>query len=206
MTVDYILTVFITIITVVDPLGIIPVFLPIANKFSSNSRNQLIIKSTLIAFLVGTIFLILGKILFYYLKIEFYSLNMVGGILLFVVGLQMVRSDPRQTISNDTILSEVNDVAVFPLAIPMLSGPGTIDTLLMFVSKNNEVSNYLLIFSAMVLSFVIAALVMKYSEFFSRIIGKTGMNIIDKVMGIILCALAVQFIANSMRTYIQTLS
>jgi len=87
----------------------------------------------------------------------------------------------------------------------MLSGPGTIATLLMFVSKNNEISNYLLIFAAMVISFFIAALVMKYCEFFSRVFGKTGMNIIDKVMGIILCALAVQFIANSLRTYIQTL-
>ncbi|MBF0312018.1 MAG: NAAT family transporter [Oligoflexia bacterium] len=206
MTFDYILTVFITIITIVDPIGMVPVFIPIANRFPSNKHNKIILMSTAIATLICSIFLFSGKQLFQYLQIQHQSIYIVGGILLFLVGLDMIYARPRRTRSSPEEEEEamtLKDVSVFPLAIPMLSGPGTIATTIMFASKHDSWSNYLIVFAALITAFVITAIVMKFSSTILKVLGQTGVNVLDRVMGIILCSLAVQFIINAIVGIVQ---
>jgi len=202
MTTDYILTVFITIFTVVDPLGLIPVFIPIAEKFNPKDRKKLIWASFTIATIIASIFLLLGKKLFGYLGIEFNAIYIVGGILLFLIGLDMIYDRPRKsrTFPEEEELEtedDYKDVAVFPLAMPMLAGPGTIATLIMFASKHDGALNLVLVFSAMLTSFIIAAIAMLFSDKILKLLGKTGINVLDRVIGLILCSLAVQFIINA---------
>lgn len=209
MTIDYILTVFITIFTVVDPLGLIPVFIPIAEKFNKEDRKKLIFASFLIATIIASIFLLLGKKLFGYLGIEFNAIYIVGGILLFLIGLDMIYARPRRSKSSpeekeDAIGEEdYKEVAVFPLAIPMLAGPGTIATLIMFASKHEGILNLLLVFSAMITAFLIAAIAMLFSDKILKLLSKTGINVLDRVVGLILCSLAVQFIINAIVSIIK---
>ena len=92
---------------------------------------------------------------------------------------------------------DYKEVAVFPLAIPMLAGPGTIATLIMFSSKHEGILNMVVVFSAMITSFLIAVIAMLFSDRILRILGKTGINVLDRVIGLILCSLAVQFIINA---------
>ena len=203
MTTDYIITVFITIFTVVDPLGLIPVFIPIAEGFKKEDRKKLIWASFLIATLIASIFLLLGKKLFGYLGIDFNSIYIVGGILLFLIGLDMIYARPRRNKSspeeNEDARTEEDykEVAVFPLAIPMLAGPGTIATLIMFSSRHEGILNLVVVFSAMLTSFLIAVIAMLFSDKILKILGKTGINVLDRVIGLILCSLAVQFIINA---------
>lgn len=206
MSRDYILTVFLTTITIVDPIGIIPVYLPIASRFPVNKHNKIILMSITIATIVASCFLFAGNLLFKYLGIRFESIYIVGGILLFLVGLDMIYARPRRTRSSPEEQEEAmtfTDVSVFPLAIPMLSGPGTIATTMMFGSRANSLSNYLIVFSALMFSFIVCAVVMKFSSILLKLFGQTGLNVLDRVMGIILCSLAVQFVINAVTTVVK---
>ena len=203
MTTDYILTVFITIFTVVDPLGLIPVFIPIAENFEKKDRKKLIFMSFFIATIIASIFLLLGKKLFGYLGIEFNSIYIVGGILLFLIGLDMIYARPRRSKSSPEEKEDAKqeedykEVAVFPLAIPMLAGPGTIATLIMFSSKHHTTMNLIIVFLAMLFAFLSAVVAMLFSDKVLKVLGKTGINVLDRVVGLILCSLAVQFIVNA---------
>ncbi len=200
MTFDYTLSVFITLITIVDPLGLIPVYLPIADRFSPDKRRKLIWKSSFIAFIVTMVFLILGKHLFNYLEIDVNAIYIVGGILLFMIGLDMINARPRRTKSSPEEEEEVKsleDVSVFPLAIPMLSGPGTIAAVVMFSTKHEGIGNLLVVAAAILVAIFLAAMAMLFSEKLLRVFGRTGLNVIDRVMGILLCTLAVQFVINA---------
>lgn len=203
MSWDYIFTVFITLITIVDPLGLIPVYLPIANRFPKEKHKNIILKSFIISLIVCICFLFAGKILFSYLGIDLNAIYIVGGILLFLIGLDMIYARPRRQKTSPEEQEEamnVDDVSVFPLAIPMLAGPGTISTVIMFSSKYHTVENYLLVCTAIFVSLGIAAVTMFFSNGLLRVFGRTGLNVLDRVMGIILCALAVQFIINAVRS------
>ncbi len=209
MTTDYILTVFITIFTVVDPLGLIPVFIPIAENFNKKDRKRLIFMSFLIATIIASIFLLLGKKLFGYLGIEFNSIYIVGGILLFLIGLDMIYARPRRSKSSPEEKEDAKqeedykEVAVFPLAIPMLAGPGTIATLIMFSSKHHTTANLVVVFMAMLFAFLSAVVAMLFSDKVLKVLGRTGINVLDRVVGLILCSLAVQFIVNAVVSIIR---
>ena len=208
MNFEYILTVFITIITVVDPVGLIPVYLPIVQDVPRERQKKIIWRAFAIALLVSTCFLFAGKYLFKYLNIDFNSLYIVGGILLFLIGLDMIYARPRRSrepAEGDELLNNEKEISVFPLAIPMLSGPGTIATLIMFSSRFNSLSNYGIVFFAMVVAFALAALAMYFSSSLLKFFGKTGLNVLDRVVGIILCALAVQFVTNALISIVRSI-
>ncbi|MFW5887437.1 MAG: MarC family protein [Bacteriovoracia bacterium] len=211
MTADYILTVFITLITVVDPLGLIPVYLPIAERFEKQRRKYIVWYSVGTAMIITTIFLFMGKYLFRYLHIDYNAIYIVGGILLFMIGLDMIYARPRRTKSSPEEQEEaqtqsLQDVSVFPLAIPMLAGPGTIATVIMFSSRRDELINYVVVLGAALISLLICAVVMIFSEKLLKIFGRTGINVLDRVMGIILCALAVQFLINAVTSLVKSMS
>lgn len=201
LSTTYILAVFITIITIVDPMGLIPVYIPIASRFSPDKHKKIILISISVALIISSTFLFVGKFLFQYLQIQFQSIYIVGGILLFMVGLDMIYARPRRTRSSPEEEEEamtLNDVSVFPLAIPMLSGPGTIATTIMFSSRSESWQNLLIIFCSLLVSFLIAAIAMAFSAKLLKIFGQTGINVLNRVMGIILCSLAIQFITNAL--------
>jgi multiple antibiotic resistance protein len=208
MEYEQIVTVFVTLLTVVDPLGLIPIYLPIAEQFPKKEHSKIIGFSTTIAIIISSCFLLAGRALFHTLGIEPYSIYTVGGILLFLIGLDMVYARPRKTRTQKEryeISDSIREVCVFPLAIPMLSGPGTIASLILFASQGNTVEHYLIIFGVLLAVYVICAITMYYSGVLLRIFGRTGINVMDRVMGIILCALAVQFIANSITMFASSL-
>lgn len=200
LSTNYILAVFISIITIVDPLGLIPVYIPIAGRFPQDKHKKIILTSITVALIISSIFLFVGKFLFHYLQIQFQSIYIVGGILLFLVGLDMINARPRRSRSSPEEEEEamtLHDVSVFPLAIPMLSGPGTIATTIMFSSRSDSWQNTLLIFCSLVFAFLMAAIAMAFSTKLIKLLGQTGINVLNRVMGIILCSLAVQFITNA---------
>lgn len=189
--------------TVIDPIGLVPVYLPIAGRFAPEKRKLLIIYSCLIAFVIATGFLFAGKYLFKYLGVDFNALYIVGGVLIFLIGLDMIYTRPKRVNSASDEpsegLSTLKEVAVFPLAIPMLSGPGTIAAMIMFSSKHDSLDNYLVILSAILVSFICAALAMRFSDAIAKGLGKVGINVMEKIIGIVLCSLAIQFIINAIK-------
>ncbi len=189
-----IFTIFFTIFIVIDPLGLIPVFLALTVGQSKKERRNTIFKSVLTALFVLSLFILFGRGILSFLGILPGSFFVAGGILLFITSLDLLIGHRQRTKISEAV-EEKEDVSIFPLGIPMLAGPGTITTILLFVSESREILFVeAVLFGAVVATLSVALMTMFLSGLFLRIFKKTGVSIIQRIMGIILSGLAVQFI------------
>jgi multiple antibiotic resistance protein len=203
MDIYYIPTVFFTLFFVVDPLGLIPVFLLYLPGFRENKRKVIIYRSILISIAVSIFFILLGKYLLRFLGISSGSFLVAGGILLFIIAIEMIMGSAARTKMRDIgecgLEEEERDVSVFPLAIPMLCGPGNIAALVMFSTQaGGDAVKISIVVILSVLVFALAMIVMFFSVHLGNVLGSIGISIIQKLMGLILSAMSVQFIRNGL--------
>jgi len=203
MDVYFIPTVFFTLFFVVDPLGLIPVFLLYLSGYRESKRKLIIFKSILISIAVSVFFILLGKYLLRFLGISSGSFLIAGGILLFIISMEMLLGQASrvkmQDICEQEQPEEDRDISVFPLAIPMLCGPGNIAALVMFSAQaEGDIMKITIIMTLSVAVFIIAMLAMFFSLYIGNVLGRTGISIIQKLMGLILSAMSVQFIVNGL--------
>jgi len=205
--ISFVIKTFITFFTVIDPLGLVPVVLVILANNSLKERKQIITRAVIIGALVIFIFALLGKVLIESLGIGLYAFNIAGGVLLFLIALDMLfgrTPGTRETPIEEKEAISSSDVSVFPLAIPMIAGPGTIATTILSsdnASGNNM--NILILAVVLILILLIAWIVMIKSSLIMKFIGKTGILVFSRILGIILAALAVQYILNGIQTYLK---
>jgi multiple antibiotic resistance protein len=191
-----IFTIFLAVFIVVDPFGIVPVFISLTGGFSAARRRSTIVKSVIVAFVVLCLFIFTGNTILGFLGIQPGSFFIGGGILMFIVSMDLILGKPGRTkTSGDAASEEREDVSIFPLAIPLLAGPGAITTVLLYVSEQKAPGFILPVLAGSVaLALLSAALTMLLSTFFLRVLGKTGVSVIEKIMGILLTGLSVQFV------------
>ncbi|OHD65259.1 MAG: hypothetical protein A2176_05325 [Spirochaetes bacterium RBG_13_51_14] len=203
MDIYYIPTVFFTLFFVVDPLGLIPVFLLYLSGYRDHNRTRIIIRSISISIAVSVFFILLGKYLLRFLGISSGSFLIAGGILLFIIAMEMLLGQASRLKMRDLCdreqLDEDHDVSVFPLAIPMLCGPGNIAALVMFSTQaDGDILKMIVIVLLSITVFMMAMIIMFFSVHVSDVLGSTGISIIQKLMGLILSAMSVQFIRNGL--------
>jgi multiple antibiotic resistance protein len=191
-----IVTIFLAVFIVVDPFGIVPVFISLTGGLSPARRRATILKSVIVAFVVLCLFIFTGSIMLRFLGIQPGSFFIAGGILMFIVSIDLLLGRPGRTKTSSTGAEEDReDVSIFPLAIPMLAGPGAITTVLLYVSEDSLPAFLpLILVGSVALALAIAALTMAASSFFLRVLGKTGVSVIERIMGIVLTGLSVQFV------------
>ena len=191
-----IVTIFLALFIVVDPLGIVPVFISLTAGLAPSKRVRTIVKATLIAFVVLCLFIFTGNAILRFLGIHPGSFFIAGGVLLFIVSMDLLLGKPGRTkTSGQEAGEEREDVSIFPLAIPMLAGPGAITTILLYASAGTPASFILpVLVGSTALAIALAGLTMFLSGFFLRALGKTGVSVIERIMGIVLAALSVQFV------------
>jgi multiple antibiotic resistance protein len=191
-----IVTIFLAVFIVVDPFGIVPVFISLTGGLSAARRRTTILKSVVVAFVVLCLFIFTGSIILRFLGIQPGSFFIAGGILMFIVSIDLLLGKPGRTKTSSSGTEEDReDVSIFPLAIPMLAGPGAITTVLLYVSEDSLASFIpLVLVGSVALALAIAALTMAASSFFLRVLGKTGVSVIERIMGIVLTGLSVQFV------------
>ena len=192
-----IVTIFLTVFIVVDPFGIVPVFISLTGDLSPQRRRKTIVKSVVVAFIVLCIFIFTGNAILRFLGIQPGSFFIAGGILMFIVSIDLLLGKPgRMKTTGEEYGEEREDVSIFPLAIPMLAGPGAITTVLLFAGEDRFSAAIMLpvLTGAVALSLACAGLTMFLSSYFLRVLGKTGVSVIERVMGIILTGLSVQFV------------
>lgn len=201
---DYFIpSVFFTLFFVVDPLGLVPVFLSYLSGYEADNRRRIVVKAVVIALAVSLFFIFLGNALLRFLGISAGSFLIAGGILLFLIAIDMLFARPARTKVSEESASDVEgDISVFPLAIPMLCGPGNIAALLMFSAQvqDDPVGLSLLVLITIVV-FALALIIMFLAVSLQRLLGDTGLSVIQRLMGLILSALAVQFIANGLKKF-----
>jgi multiple antibiotic resistance protein len=197
-----------------DPIGMIPQFLSFTAHYDKETRRNIILKAILIAGLVLLVFLLAGKLLLEFFGIKPGAFYISGGILFFMIAFGMIYSKPamcrevpsREVPSLDGSTKEPGEeeaaknraaisVALFPLAIPLIAGPGLLTVIVMFVSNGESwLRSVGIMLPAIVLSLFAAYITLRCSELLLKFLGSMGIFIMEKIMGLILAGFAVQFI------------
>lgn len=197
----------ITFFTVIDPLGLVPVTLVILANNNKAQKTKIITRAVIISALVIAVFAVLGKLLIQALGIGLYAFNIAGGILLFLIALEMLfgrTPGTKETPIEEKEAISRNDVSVFPLAIPMIAGPGTIATTILFAdSASSNIFNIFTLIFVITICLFAAWVAMEKSSIIIKLIGKTGVSVFSRILGMLLAALAVQFILNGVETFLK---
>lgn len=186
-----------TLFFVVDPLAAAPIYLAMTAQDDADHRRRTALRAAVATFAILAIFAAVGSLIFRLLGISIGAFRIAGGILLFLLAVDMLRAQrSRQRTSPEEEIEGVDkaDISLFPLAIPMLAGPGSISTVMLLTSRVEHYWHYPVIFGAVAVTAVAVYYVLSGATRMERRLGKTGMNVMQRVMGLILAAIAVQFV------------
>lgn len=203
---DFFFKALVALFTVVDPVGLVPVVLGLTVGFAPRARVVVISRATLIAAGVIAAFGIFGQLIFASLGVTGEAFSIAGGALLFLVAIDMLfgrTSGTRETPREAREAREREDISVFPLAIPMIAGPGTITTIILLVGNTgHRPAELAAIAIAATITLVAAWLAMLISGQIQQRIGTTGILVLSRVLGMLLAAVAAQFILNGIGAFI----
>ena len=196
--IELFLSAFVSLFVVVDPFGTAAVFTTLTQKADAKARNMIALKAVIIAVVILTIFCLIGEFLLHYMNVSLSAFRVAGGFLLFITAFRMIMGyhDPDQLQSDKSVYRDLSNIAVFPLAIPLLAGPGTMTAALMFTTAAHGTFEYGMVIGVIVLVQAIALVSLIGAAALSRFFGPTGNGIIARVMGILLAGMAVQFVAD----------
>ena len=188
---------FVTLIVVIDPLGLAPVFAALTQGYPEKRKREAAIRGTALGAVILFLFALAGDVLLDALGIGLAAFRIAGGILLFLLALDMVFGRPSgvrsRTVREQEEDSHDQDVSVFPLAIPLLAGPGAITTVLLYTGGRNVAE--LAVFAGVLLVVLLLTLAsLLLASRVMRIFGETGANVFSRVLGVLIAALAVQFV------------
>lgn len=199
MPVEFFVTAFITLFVVADPVGTAAVFSALTQRMSPFHSRQVAIKAVLTALALYAFFGFFGMKLLAYMHISLDAFKVAGGLLLFVTAFRMIMGSHDQAAlqSDENVYADHSHLSVFPLAIPLLAGPGCLTTLLLLLSSAKTNLQIFGIITAVVLVQFVALLMFLMADKVKKLIGPGLMIMIARVMGILLASMAVQFITDA---------
>ena len=203
------LTPFVTLLVVVDPPGVVPIFVALTEGADAAKRRATVRRAVVVALLVALFFLFAGRSLLSYLGVTIHAFAISGGVLLFATALPMLfgHRPGLQAPEPKEHPMAAEDPAIFPLAIPLLSGPGAIATILLLTSQaSGYIGRFVALALVVVLVYGVALVTLQLGGSLMARIGEGKLHIVTRVMGIILAALAVQFILNGITAYYDALT
>lgn len=192
---------FTSIIAVVNPFGVIPVFLSLTSDFTSELRNAQLRKATSFTFLILMLFFIAGTYIMKFFGISLDGMRIAGGLMVMQASYFMLNPETQgRKLSQEQVetASHKPDISFSPLAMPLLSGPGSIAVILGLSSSATTFSDYGLITASILIVAIFVYLVLRISPFFVKLLGKTGLNAMTRMMGFISLCIGVQFIINGL--------
>jgi multiple antibiotic resistance protein len=195
------LQILFTVLLVMDPIGIIPYFLGLTSSYDTKTRNRIILKAILFAALVLGIFLLCGKFILSFFGIQHGAFYISGGGLFFMIAFEMIYSKPRTNRVPPGGDEDVQSgfVALFPLAIPMIAGPGILTVIMTYVSSGSSwFSTVITLLPALLIGLLCMFTVLRASTLILRVLGIMGIFVMEKIMGLILAGFAVQLIYNGL--------
>lgn len=203
---DPLVTIFVTFLVVIDPIGVAPIFSVLTRGGSDRYRRRMAIKGTLIAALIMLFFVFTGDALLRFLGISLAAFRISGGALLFLLAIDMVFARPsglRSATGREQEEAQYKeDISVFPLAFPLLAGPGALTTILLTTSglrPREQPLLFLGLLGVLLSVLLLTLLTLLLAPQLMKLLGETGANVIDRLLGVILAALAVQFMLEGLR-------
>jgi multiple antibiotic resistance protein len=207
---DLFISAFVTLFVVIDPPGCAPIYASLTTGASAEQRRSMAIRATFIAGFILIFFAMFGEGLLSFLHIDLDSFRIAGGVMLFIIAIDMVfekRTERReQRAEKVKATPEVEDVSVFPMAMPMLAGPGSIASVMLLVSQNSGLDRALVIFGALLLVLLLTLAALLMAGPFMRLIGNKGEAVITRLLGVLLAALAAQFVIDGLKASFPSLA
>ena len=193
----------VTFLVIIDPPGCAPIFASLTRGASAAHRRSMAIRSSVIAWGVLMFFALLGKPMLHALGISLASFRIAGGVMLFMIALDMVfeRRTQRREVRAQSIEGTpgADDISVFPMAIPMISGPGSIASAMLWVSRADDAAQVLTVLAAITVVILITMVCLLAAGPLMRLIGERIEAMITRVLGVILAALAAQFVVDGLK-------
>jgi multiple antibiotic resistance protein len=200
---DWILNAFVVLFVVVDPVGNAPIFAALTRGLSDAERRRTAIKGVVLSAAILLVFFIVGNGLLSALGIGIPAFRIAGGLLLFLIAIDMVfarQSGLRGTTASERAEAhERDDISIFPLAFPLIAGPGAITTVLLMASHGGGWPDQLIRLGLILAVLLITLASLLATARIVRLLGETGANVIDRLLGLILAAIAVQFVVDGLR-------
>jgi multiple antibiotic resistance protein len=194
---------FITILVTIDPPGLAPLFLVVTRGMNRQERSQVSVRASVIAFGVLALFAIAGGLILSAFGITLPAFRVAGGLLLFFIAFEMVfeRRGERKEKSADVAITKdhIHNVAAFPLAIPLIAGPGAISATVLLSGSFQGLAAQTALVAIILVCLALTYLVFVLAERIDRFLGETGRSILTRLLGVILAALAIQFVADGVR-------
>jgi multiple antibiotic resistance protein len=198
---DFATTAFVSILFLVDPPGTVPAFIALTSRFPPEKRRKTALVASAAAATILAAFAAAGNYIFRVLGLTLPAFQIAGGLVLFVVALDMIRAQ-RSTQEGPGELTEgqaATDVAIAPLAIPMLAGPAALSTVTVLMAQARDAGEVGIVFLAIGLTGLVCYVTLRLAEPIQRRLGTTGVHVLDRVLGLVLAGIAVQFILNGLR-------
>ena len=203
MPFDYVISAFLTLFVVVDPIGLTPTFLAVTHGLPRSARRLVAVRASIIAGIILAWSTLFGDWLLGTLQISLAAFRIAGGLLLFSIASEMVfgvRIRRESEAAEQAVEEHVRNVAAFPLAIPLLAGPGGITATVLLAGHAH--GNWLMIASLLVVVALVAACAVAaffFADRISGLLGMTGNIVLSRLLGVLLAALAVQYVVDGVR-------
>jgi len=191
------LSTFITLIVILDPPGAIPIFLALTGSLTRAQRSAAALRATLVAVLVIALFAVFGQSILNYLHISIAALQGAGGLLLLLISLELLTGKESDSLSNAGV-----NVALVPLGTPLLAGPGAIVATMLAVQGAADAGAYVAVAAALVSALLVVYLFLRFASQIRAVLRESGTMLLTRIAGLLLAAIAVQMIANSVRAFV----
>jgi multiple antibiotic resistance protein len=203
---EFVISALVTLLVVVDPVGLVPTFIGITHGLPSSARRSVALRASVIAAIVLIGAALIGEWLLRTLSISLPAFRIAGGLLLFSIASEMVfglRTQRQSQTAEQAIDERVRNIAAFPLAIPLMAGPGAITaTVLLAGRSQGDLTKLTLLIGVIVAVVLVCVVAFLLAERIARLFGTTGNIVLSRLLGVLLAALAVQFVVDGVRALI----
>lgn len=189
--------------TLINPLGTMPIFMTMTSELDVASRNKTAKKASIVSFITILVFAFSGQLLFNFFGISVNSFRIVGGVIFFIMGMDMLQARLGHVkIKDSEIKSYINDISITPLAIPMICGPGALTNAIVLMEQANSMEKKIVLVSSIFLVMLLTYVILLSSSKIIKLLGETGNNVLMRLMGLIVMVIAVEFFFSGLKPII----
>ena len=203
--IKFIVVAFTSLFALVNPLGFSPMFISLVDNLPSDKKKGVAVKGVITATLTLIIFLFIGELIFQFFGITIEAFKIAGGILFMRASFNLIevkKSRTRTTPAEEEYAENSEDIAYTPIGIPLIAGPGAITSVMVLATSCPNMKYKLCLLFVIILTMTITLIILRMSSQITAIIGTTGLRIIQRIMGIVLLTISVQFIIDGIKTII----
>lgn len=205
MDTAFLITAFVTLVVVIDPIGMTPLFVALTQGVEPRKRRVIALRACVTAALILIVFAAFGEAVLGFVGISMPAFRIAGGILLFLTALDMLferRSKRRKSQADEAEEEDdSDDPSIFPLAIPLIAGPGSIASVILLAGQRPGIEGLAWVIAVMLGVVGLVLILFMFAGILERALGKTGINVITRLLGMLLAALAVQFVLDGLRGF-----